>query len=81
MIRVFADFNNACIHGHVRLNTQGTLADLAALGIKLHAGMQIVLDDAEEFVADGVVRWCPDDGWAAEIDWDRLLTEKGNNVT
>ena len=67
--KLFADFNNADEFGRIRLNTQGTLDDIRALGLTLCDGMHVVLDDDEELVANGTVRYSPTDGWVAEVDW------------
>jgi hypothetical protein len=72
MIRVFADFNNADRHGRVRLNCNGTSDDLAALKAERSEGMRVELDDHDEFVVKGTVRWNGAEGWVAEVDWDQL---------
>lgn len=66
--RVYADFNNCDPEGRVRLNTAGSLSDLAALELVLSDGMTITIycDDLE---ATGVVRQLAEGGWGVEIDW------------
>jgi hypothetical protein len=72
MIRLYADFQNADRLGRVRLNCNGTIADLAALKVELFEGMRVVLDECDEIVAEGTVTWGAEEGWVAEVDWDRI---------
>ncbi len=74
VVALFADFNNCDRLGHVRLNTEGTRDDLAAMQIVLSDGLPVQLDDHDELLADGIVRRSAEGSWVAQIDWDRLLT-------
>ena len=74
--RLFVDFNNADSNGRVRLNTQGTAADLARLGIILSDGIKVYLDDDDEISIFGVVRWSEVEGWVAEVDWDEIRRKR-----
>jgi hypothetical protein len=74
--RLFADFNNADQLGRVRLNTKGTLDDLKALGLSLHDGMHVVLDDGDEIAIDATLRHSPTEGWVAEVDWDVIYKRR-----
>ena len=71
---IFADFQNACPSGRVRLNCVGTQRDVERLQIVFFDGMQVLLDDSDSLSAEGTVRWEPAEGWVAEIDWDRIET-------
>jgi len=44
--RIYADFHNADLQGRVRLNANGTVNDLAALGIALSEGLRLSLTSA-----------------------------------
>lgn len=76
--RLFADFNNLDGRRRVRLNTRGTLDDLAALQISLRDGMQVILDDDDEFIVVAIVRQCPVEGWVAEFDWSTIEKDRGS---
>ena len=72
MKTIYADFQNADPDGFVRLNTNGTKADLEALGINLAAGQHFVLSDGE-LRADAVIVEPGGEGvWRAKIDWTGL---------
>lgn len=76
LIRLFADFNNADSKGRIRLNTQGTKDDVAALGLTLTEGMPVILDDGDEICADAIVRFCAAEGWVAEVDWELIESRR-----
>ncbi|MBL0028892.1 MAG: hypothetical protein IPO95_07445 [Rhodanobacteraceae bacterium] len=42
---IFADFNNFDQDGFIRLNTIGTIRDLADAGIVLHEGLRLTVSD------------------------------------
>jgi hypothetical protein len=71
--KLFADFNNADQHGRVRLNTNGTHADIKRLSLVLKEGMQVVLDDDDSLTTLGSVKYSNEENiWVAEINWDTL---------
>jgi hypothetical protein len=70
--RVYADFHNADPQGRVRLNTRGTLDDLARQQVALSDGLRLTLysEDAE---ADAEAHYSNDEKlWTAVIDWDAI---------
>jgi len=70
---IFADFHNSDKEGRVRLNTAGTFEDLKLKNIVLTAGMQVMLDDHEEFNILGIVEFSETENiWVAKIDWKDL---------
>jgi hypothetical protein len=78
---VYADFHNADPHGRLRLNTVGTIEDLARQQIELCDGLILTFysDDTDsegaldKLVVEGVVRFSDDeDCWVAEIDWTAI---------
>src|SRR5262245_52271433 len=81
--RVYADFHNLDDENRVRLNTQGTVQDLARLGLRLAEGLALTLytEDADEaghpddLLVDGIARRSDDSGWVAEVDWSSLRHE------
>lgn len=75
LARLFVDFNNADKAGRVRLNTKGAERDIDALHLVLSDGMQAVLNDGDEIAINGIVRYCPVEGWVAEIDWKKIEGE------
>jgi hypothetical protein len=79
--RVYADFHNCDSQGRVRLNTVGTLEDLARQQVQLRDGLALALyaDDAndldqpDELRADGIVAYSEDERcWVAVIDWNAV---------
>lgn len=79
--RVYGDYHNADPQGRVRLNTAGTLQDLARQGLRLHDGLALTLysDDEnaagepDELTVEGVVTWSAEEHcWVAAIDWDAI---------
>jgi hypothetical protein len=82
--RVYADFQNLDDANRLRLNSQGTAADLAHLGIQLNEGLELTFytDDADDdgrpdpLLVDGVVRHSDsEDCWVAEVNWAALRHE------
>lgn len=76
--KVYADFHNADPLGRIRLNSIGTLEDIAQQGIELREGLALTLyaDDldekgeSDELLADGVVAFSErEQCWVAAIDW------------
>ncbi|MBO0700470.1 MAG: hypothetical protein J2P46_18880 [Zavarzinella sp.] len=78
--RLYADFQNLDDEGRVRLNTQGTLQDLARLNRTLTDGAPVVLytDDADEegrpddLLVDAVAQRTAEGAWVADADWHSL---------
>lgn len=71
---IYADFHNTDPAGRVRLNTVGTLEDMARHGVVLADGVRLTLyaddDDTEDGIrADAVVSRDPTEGWVAAIVW------------
>jgi len=52
---IFADFNNRDVDGCLRLNTVGSMADLATCSIRLEEGMELSVSDGD-LIAKIVVR-------------------------
>lgn len=72
MATIYADFQNADADGYVRLNTAGTLTDLAVGGLALLDGLRVNLSDGE-LKAEAVVVSPGSEGvWRARIDWAGL---------
>lgn len=75
---IYADFQNADRRGRVRLNTAGTLADLARLGVILADGSEVTLYTDDEDAADGlrldgvVENDSTEGGWVAVVDWSAV---------
>ncbi|MET3503510.1 hypothetical protein ABIC45_005147 [Mucilaginibacter rubeus] len=73
MESIFVDFNNADVEGRVRLNAQGTLANIKAQNIELSNGLRLILDDEQELKAIGIVQFSENENiWVAKIDWNDL---------
>jgi hypothetical protein len=71
--KVFADFHNADALGRLRMNSVGTVEDLARHQIVLYEGLPLTLY-SEELETDGVVQFSPDEHvWVAVIDWSNIL--------
>jgi hypothetical protein len=71
--RVNVDFNNADKEGRVRLSTYGALKDIREKNIELRNGLELLLDDEDEFLIPGIVEFSEDEGiWVAKIDWNLL---------
>lgn len=81
--RIYADFHNADAQGRVRLNCEGTLADLADQGLELHEGLSVTLydDDGSDgkpasLTVDGLVSYSSDEQlYVAAVDWSALQRE------
>lgn len=79
--RIYADFHDADARGRLRLNTVGSLNDIASQQLDLKEGMRLTLysDDLDdnghldELLADGIASYSSeDDCWVAVIDWDAI---------
>ena len=55
--RLLADWQNSSPDGRVRLNTRGALRQIELLGDAMRPGLKVLLDDGDEFEADGTVEW------------------------
>ncbi len=65
---VYADFNNADEQGRVRLNTDGTLADLKRYSISLSTGQRLMITDGE-MGTEGIVEFSDDEQiWVLRIN-------------
>jgi hypothetical protein len=78
---VYADFQNADPQGRVRLNSVGTVNDLARLNLPLSEGLELLLysDDADQdgdpkqLVIEGSVAFSSEEHcWVARIDWNQI---------
>ncbi len=72
---IFVDFHNADAEGYVRLNTNGTVADLSRLGITLHDGMNLRVSDGEITIAGTVHGPGAEGVWRLEVDWKEVFGE------
>lgn len=79
--RIYADFHNADSSGRLRLNSVGTVEDLASQQVELREGLVLTLyaDDldeqgtADELMVDGVVSFSAEEHcWVAAIDWSAI---------
>ena len=71
--KLFADFNNADRQGRVRLNTNGTFADIKRLNIELKENMQVFLDDDDSLTTIGNIKYSDEEKiWVAEINWNNI---------
>ncbi len=71
--KLFVDFNNADRYGRVRLNTNGTFADIKELNLELKEGMRVSLDDNDSLTTIGEVKYSDEEKiWVAEINWDDI---------
>lgn len=70
VIRV--DFQNSDENGYVRLNTVGSVQDLARQGVVLREGMLLRLVDGE-LAATGRVRRSKETLWVAAVDWNEVI--------
>ena len=70
--RVFADFHNADAKGRVRLNCDGTMADIKCQKIVLQDGQSLIIY-SEELEVEGVVHYSEKEKlWTAVIDWNAI---------
>lgn len=67
---IFADFNNTDKENRVRLNTNDSLNDIKINNIKLIEGLELLLDDGDEFKIKGIVEFSKSENiWVAKCDW------------
>jgi hypothetical protein len=70
--RIFADFENGRPDGSLRLNTVGSLADLAALPDPPREGMEVEVA-CDDLVVDAVLEYDQsENAWFARVDWRRM---------
>lgn len=78
---IYADFHNADSRGRLRLNSVGTVEDLARQQVELREGLELTMysDDLDEqgaldkLLVDGVVSFSKEeDCWVATIDWSAI---------
>lgn len=83
---VYVDFHNADAQGRLRLNSVGTLEDLARQSVELREGLPLTLyshdlDDRgqlDELRVDGVVSFSSEEHcWIAAIDWSAIHHASG----
>ena len=66
--RLLADWQNADEDGRLHLNINGNLQEIERLGGAMAPGLEVVLDDGDEFEADGVVEWSATEHiWVAQL--------------
>lgn len=71
--RIFVDFNNADEEGRIRLIVAGAIGDFKAQGIILVEGLELILDDHQEFRVKGIVEFSKSENiWVGRIDWNAL---------
>ncbi|HEU5285899.1 MAG TPA: hypothetical protein VFU20_05235, partial [Sphingomicrobium sp.] len=75
LLTIYADFQNADREGYVRLNTEGTQADLCRVGLALSEGLRLCLSDGELRTTAVVVQPGTEGVWRAKIDWSGLSQE------
>ncbi|MEM7370918.1 MAG: hypothetical protein AAF587_20050 [Bacteroidota bacterium] len=74
--RIFADFNNCDPLGRVRLNSDGTLADLKEKKITLKRGQKFLLNDDDGLSTIGEIVFSANEKiWVAKIDWDTFQVD------
>ena len=67
--KLFVDFNNADKLGRIRLNTNGTFADIDRLNIELKENMQVLLNDDDTLTTIGIIKYSSEEKiWVAEIN-------------
>ena len=70
---IFVDLNNTDILERVRLNMAGALHDIEIKGIILEDGLELLLDDGQEFIVKGKAEFSIIENiWVAVIDWDQF---------
>ena len=73
ILKISADFNNADRHGRIRLNTNGSLADIKKAKLDLKEGLQVLVYDDEALATVGQLEYSGEENiWVARIDWDTL---------
>ena len=71
--KLFADFNNVDRQKRVRLNTNGTFADIKRINIELKEDMQVFLDDDDTLRTIGIIKYSDEEKiWVAEINWNNI---------
>ena len=71
MLRIFADFNSCDDQGNVRLNTVGSLRDIAGGASHVAIGQKVILYTPDEFEVVGLLDF--DEGiWKAKPDWSTI---------
>jgi hypothetical protein len=72
--KIFADFNNADKKGRIRLDTNGSIADIKKLKVEMQPGMEIWLTDNDSLKAKGVIEYSAEEQiWVAVIDWNDFI--------
>jgi len=67
---IIADFNNTDKENRVRLNTNDSLNDIKTKNIKMVNGLELLLDDGDEFKVKGIVEFSKSENiWVARCDW------------
>jgi hypothetical protein len=70
---IYADFNNCDQQGRVRLNTVGSLRDLASTRVRLEDGVPLHITD-NELEVNGTAEFSKEENiWTARFNWDELL--------
>jgi hypothetical protein len=86
---IYADFHNADSQGRLRLNSVGTIEDLARQQIELREGVTLTFysDDLDsdgaldKLLVDGVVSFSEEeDCWVAMIDWSAIRHSSDRSV-
>lgn len=72
MLRIYADFNAQDASRRIRLNTNGSLADINRFQSELREGLLVKLY-AEEGIAVSAHLAYEDGVWLAEPDWSTLI--------
>ncbi|MBD1362905.1 hypothetical protein IDJ77_03705 [Mucilaginibacter sp. ZT4R22] len=76
---IYVDFNNTDAEGRVRLITNGALRDIKEKGIILKDGLEVLLDDREDFKVKGVVQHSVSENiWVAKFSWKELTSGKSD---
>lgn len=85
--RVYADFHNADAQGRLRLNSTGSVEDLARQSVHLHAGLVLDLysDDggtADALTVRGRLEYSQEEQvWVAAIDWSAIRHDGGSSAS
>jgi hypothetical protein len=70
MIRIYADFNCQDEQGRIRLNTVGSLKDLATHKNELHEGAKVILYMPDDVEVEGVLVF--DEIWFGIPDYNTI---------
>jgi len=70
---IHVDFHNADPDGYVRLNTVGSIQDLARHHVKLVDGDSLRITDGEIEMTGVVRRPGPEGQWRVEVDWREVF--------